>query len=447
MDAHAYVSEDQVAVTIGDRPFELIVVSRTYGPSGARAYVGSMELVFEMEASAPLAERAVEVVERKGLGHPDTICDALAEEVSLALCQFYLERFGTILHHNVDKVLLVGGQAAPAFGGGRVLAPIEIYLAGRATADVRGVSVPVDELAREACRSWLRNQLRHLDVDQHVRLHTRVRPGSADLVELFLRRRSAGEAQWLANDTSCGVGFAPSTPLESAVLHTERSLLAPAVRDVHPERGEDIKLMAVRHGAKTRLTVSDALIDRHVQSLDDYRAKRAALRSDVQALAGVEDVEINAADDLDKGSVYLTVTGTSAEAGDDGEAGRGNRVCGLITPYRPMTMESAAGKNPVTHVGKIYNVAARRIAAALVATLDGVCSAECVLVSRIGQPVCEPDLVHIRVWRATGGAAARPLTHTSEPVLRARASELVREHLAQIEQIRHEVIARRALVF
>jgi S-adenosylmethionine synthetase len=72
-------------------------------------------------------------------------------------------------------------------------------------------------------------------------------------------------------------------------------------------------------------------------------------------------VVVNAADDLQAGSVYLTVTGTSAEAGDDGEAGRGNRVNGLITPYRPMTMESAAGKNPVTHVGKISNVCASLI--------------------------------------------------------------------------------------
>jgi S-adenosylmethionine synthetase len=51
-------------------------------------------------------------------------------------------------------------------------------------------------------------------------------------------------------------------------------------------------------------------------------------------------------------TVYLTVTGTSAEAGDDGEVGRGNRVNDLITPYRPISLEAAAGKNPVTHVGQ-----------------------------------------------------------------------------------------------
>ncbi|HSJ96111.1 MAG TPA: methionine adenosyltransferase, partial [Myxococcota bacterium] len=72
-----------------------------------------------LPGDGPEAE-PVEVVERKGLGHPDSICDALAEAFSLALSRFYREHFGRILHHNVDKVLLVGGRAEPAFGGGAV---------------------------------------------------------------------------------------------------------------------------------------------------------------------------------------------------------------------------------------------------------------------------------------------------------------------------------------
>lgn len=396
-----------------------------------------MEFIFEAEESPRLSRRAVEVVERKGMGHPDTICDALAEEVSLALCKFYLDRFGTILHHNVDKVLLVGGQSQPELGGGKVVTPIELYLAGRATAEVRGIKVPVEELAMEACTSWLRANLRHLDVDAHVRLHSRIRPGSQDLVELFLREQQAAEGEWLANDTSCGVGFAPLTPLESTVLETERALREPTALSAHPERGEDIKVMAVRHGSHVRLTVSDAFVDRHVLSLDDYRDKRAQLVRDVQALSRADEVEVNAADDLERGSVYLTVTGTSAESGDDGEAGRGNRVCGLITPYRPMTMESAAGKNPVTHVGKIYNIVAREIAEAIVAEIEGVRGAECYLVSRIGRPVKDPELVHVRIWLGLGRSLSG---------VEALVSRIARERLDRVSDIRQDVLARRALV-
>ncbi|HEY6824014.1 MAG TPA: methionine adenosyltransferase, partial [Steroidobacteraceae bacterium] len=111
-----------------------------------------------------------EVVERKGLGHPDTLCDALAENLSVGLSRFYLERFGTILHHNVDKALLVAGSARPAFGGGELVTPIEIILAGRATRKYRGVSVPVDEMAVELSRDWLRANLRHLDAERDVRI-------------------------------------------------------------------------------------------------------------------------------------------------------------------------------------------------------------------------------------------------------------------------------------
>ena len=60
--------------------------------------------------------------------------------------------------------------------------------------------------------------------------------------------------------------------------------------------------------------------------------------------------------------MYLTLLGTSAEQGDSGQVGRGNRVCGLISLNRPMSVEAAAGKNPVSHVGKIYNVLAHELA-------------------------------------------------------------------------------------
>lgn len=137
-----------------------------------------------------------------------------------------------------------------------------------------------------------------------------------------------------------------------------------------------------------------------------------------QALAVALAVEVNAADDPAAGSFYLTVTGTSAEAGDDGQAGRGNRVGGLITPYRPMVMESAAGKNPVTHVGKLYNVLARRLAAALVDELPEVAAAECFLVSRIGEPVARPGLVHVAVGGRDGGPATEALRPRIEEVAR-----------------------------
>lgn len=366
-----------------------------------------MEICSTVLSAPSVAESEVEVVERKGLGHPDSLCDALAEAFSQALCRFYRERFGLILHHNVDKVLLCGGESRPAFGGGEMHRPIDIILSGRAATRFDGVEVPVAELATEACREWLREHLHALDADRHVRLRSRVRPGSRDLVELYLRQKRSGV--WLANDTSCGVGFAPLSPLESIVYEAERRLNSPSIRKRHPEIGEDIKVMGVRRGGDIRLTVACAMIGRFLENKEHYLAAKADIVDLVQAVAsswtvGPVSVEVNTADDVSAESFYLTVTGTSAEAGDDGEAGRGNRVNGLITPYRPMTMESVAGKNPVTHVGKLYNLCAGLLAEALVQRVPDVTSACCWLVSQIGRPIDAPQIVDVRV----GLSDARP---------------------------------------
>ena len=360
-----------------------------------------MLIVSELET----ADEAVEVVERKGLGHPDTICDALAETLSQNLCREYQAQFGTILHHNVDKALLCGGRAAPALGGGSVLSPIHVYLAGRAVTQVDKKVIPLTEIAIEGSRAWLRANFHALDAERHVQIHDVIHPGSQDLQALFLRNSNRTVA--LANDTSFGVGYAPLSSLERLVLAAEKRINGrDRIRD-HPAWGEDVKIMGIRHHDSVCLTVACAMIDRHLDRLDDYLAEKAAIDMLVRELAKAHgfsrcDVSVNAADDPSADSVYLTVTGTSAEAGDDGEVGRGNRVNGLITPSRRMSLEAAAGKNPVSHVGKIYNVAARDIAETLTAALPDIVAAQCLLVSRIGAPVTEPALVHIKLATRDG---------------------------------------------
>jgi S-adenosylmethionine synthetase len=290
----------------------------------------------------------IEIVERKGLGHPDSICDALAENLSRNLCRHYLDQFGEILHHNVDKALLCGGSASPAFGGGSVLAPIDIHLSGRAVATIGNRSVPVEELAIEGSRLWLRENLHALDADRHVRLHSSVRPGSQALTDLY--GRGPGRAgKVLANDTSIGVGYAPISALEFLVLRVEKALNGRERAAYHPARGEDIKVMGIRHGNAVSLTIACAMIDRYIAGMEEYRAETAAigrLAQDLAAEHGFDEcrVAVNAADAADGSSLYLTVTGTSAEAGDDGEVGRGNRVNGMFKNGRALCMECVFGK-------------------------------------------------------------------------------------------------------
>ena len=350
-------------------------------------------------------DSGLEVVERKGLGHPDTICDALADALSVRLCQFYLDHFGLILHHNVDKALLCGGVAHPAFGGGEVVEPMEIILSGRATRHFQGVDVPVDDLAESCVHSWFHTNFRTLDPDRHVRVRSMIRPGSAELVEIFARQQEKGVL--LANDTSCGVGFAPLSPLESTVLAIEKHLNQPAVKREMPEIGEDIKVMGVRRGNRLQITLACAFVDQYVASPAEYADKKTRVANLARDVARREsgcpaEIMVNTGDDPDKQNFYLTVTGTSAESGDDGEVGRGNRTNGLITPFRFMTMEATAGKNPMTHVGKLYNVAAQRIASDVVASVEHIDGAACCLVSQIGRPVDDPATVLLRLTPEQG---------------------------------------------
>jgi len=361
-------------------------------------------IVVEKITGQPIEALEVELVERKGVGHPDYIADAAAEEASRILSKYYLEHYGAILHHNLDKVLVVGGQAAPRFGGGEVLQPIYIIVSGRATTEVRRPdgsveSVPIGTLILRAVKGWIKRNFRFLDPEEHVVVDYKIGKGSADLVGIF----ELGKKVPLANDTSVGVGFAPFSTLEKLVYETERLLNSRDFKQRHPEVGEDVKVMGLRRGKEIDLTIAAAIVSGLVHDLDHYLSVKEAIREAVLDLASkiapdyTVRVHVNTGDKPDKGIVYLTVTGTSAEHGDDGATGRGNRAYGLITPMRPMSLEAAAGKNPVSHVGKIYNVMAMDAAKKIYEQVKGVREVYVELLSQIGKPINEPLIANVKI--------------------------------------------------
>ena len=346
----------------------------------------------------------VELVERKGTGHPDYIADSASEEASRKLSLYYLKRYGTILHHNLDKTLVVGGQASPKFKGGEVLQPIYIIVAGRATTEVKtesGVeSIPVGTIIIESVKEWIKQNFRYLDPEKHVVVDYKIGKGSADLVGIF---EVGKKTVPLSNDTSFGVGFAPYSKLENLVFQTERLLNSKEVKAKIPEIGEDIKVMGLRKGKSIELTIAMATISQLISDVNHYVAVKEEAKQLVLDLASklVPDydvkVNINTGDKIDRGIIYLTVTGTSAEHGDDGMTGRGNRATGLITPMRPMSLEATAGKNPVNHVGKIYNVVANLIAQKVYSEVKGVKNVQVEILGQIGRPIDDPLIVNVQV--------------------------------------------------
>lgn len=362
-------------------------------------------IVIEELKASEVYRQKVEVVERKGLGHPDYICDAIMEKISVNLSQKYLETFGAILHHNIDKGLLVAGEVEGKFGGGRIVSPMRLIIGDRATFEAQGIEIDVPGLAINTAKEWLLDNLRFVD-PENLYYQVELKRGSAELTDIFSR---GGEILG-ANDTSAAVGYAPLSPTEKLVFECERHLNSRKFKKEYPESGEDIKVMGLRHKEDVHLTVAMPLVDRFVESEEDYFKKKIELHDQIEEFAaGFAEKEraefeacmclkptasLNTLDIPGRGlqGIYTTVTGTSAEDADCGQVGRGNRVNGIIPLNRPVSSEAAAGKNPVSHIGKIYNLLSHRIAARIYRQVPDVSEVYVWLLSEIGTPIDQPQI-------------------------------------------------------
>ncbi|QDT91545.1 methionine adenosyltransferase [Gimesia algae] len=354
----------------------------------------------ELMGNVATSERRTEFVERKGIGHPDTICDGIAESVSIALCETYLERAGRVLHHNIDKGLLVAGQTTPALGGGVVQVPMRLVIGDRATAEWDGYRISTEDIAINSAREWIKENLRLIDPDRHLVFQNELKAGSPELTDIFSRKKLT------ANDTSAAVGYAPLSETEQLILATERRINSDEFKKKFSEAGEDVKVMGIRRDRSLHLTVAVAMVDRYIKDVQQYFDRKQEMRQELiqflepqlKTLDRVQ-VELNTLDDPERGlgGMYLTVLGTSAEGADGGQVGRGNRVNGLITLNRPMSTEAAAGKNPVSHVGKIYNVLSHHLADKIHASIEPVKEVCVWLCSQIGREINDPWMMSIEV--------------------------------------------------
>ncbi|AKB26898.1 Archaeal S-adenosylmethionine synthetase [Methanosarcina siciliae T4/M] len=378
----------------------------------------------------PIEKQRIELVERKGIGHPDSISDGLAEAVSRALCREYISKCGTVLHHNTDETQIVAGRSSPEFGGGEVLQPIYMLLVGRATKEFEGVELATESVALQAARNYLRKTMVNMDLERDVIMDCKLGTGSSDLREVFKRDRVP-----VANDTSFGVGHAPFSELENIVYNTERQLLTD-LKSRMPAIGEDMKVMGLRDGEDITLTICSGMIGRYVDDLDSYINMTQEMKTYVKELATRYterdvNVYINTGDNLKTSCIFLTVTGTSAEMGDDGSVGRGNRCNGLITPNRPMSMEATSGKNPINHIGKIYNLLSTQMARDIVKQVPEVQDVYIRLLSQIAKPIDQPLVASAQIIPKEG---------TSFEKVKSEAEVVIDDWLSNVTKITEMVI-------
>ena len=375
----------------------------------------------------------VEIVERKGIGHPDSLCDGIAERISVEYTRWCQENLGVTLHHNFDKVQLVAGEVEVGYGGGYMLRPIHIQIAGRGTPAFQGRKVPMDEIAIEAARQHVRETMRYLDPNRHMVIDSYAGQGAEELQYVV--------EHVTANDTSFGVSHWPRSGLEHAVYETAQYINYKLI-DEFPV-GEDVKVMGLRRNGELTLTVALPFIATHIGDVTEYVEAKRSAEAAIQEYASQLDhrkvtVMVNTADDVANDVVYLTLTGTSAEMGDDGAVGRGNRVNGVIAPFRSTSLEAACGKNPVSHVGKVYNVLALLAAQDIVNRVPTVREATVYVLSQIGAPLDQP-LVATALVRPTNG----PLT----PSIRADVQSVLDENLAHVHDVRTRILNRELTLF
>lgn len=357
-----------------------------------------------------------EFVERKGAGHPDTLSDRLAEALSKNYSNYTLKHFGAILHHNFDKTGLLGGKSSVSFNGGYLRYPIKVLINGRVSPCFEKIRIPYKKIIRDTVVDFFQvcfsDMISEDDLDIVYNISTASSPGKTEekgaekgFRKYWFSPRNLKDIPELkklsANDTSLGCGYAPFSKLENLVLKIENELNSNLFKKKYPWCGTDIKVMANKIGNNVSITLCVPQISKFVKGVMQYKKNCKFIHKFVEEKVkkefGKENVSIflNTRDNYETKELYLTATGSSIESGDEGLVGRGNRVNGLITNNRPMSMEGACGKNPVYHVGKLYNICAFNIAKKISAVTKRY--TEVYLVSQSGQSLTRPWKVIVKI--------------------------------------------------
>lgn len=377
----------------------------------------------------------IEMVERKGVGHPDTLADGIAELASIRYAEFCLREFGTVLHHNLDKVAVLGGRAAFGPADGAYDRPVRVVFGGRASTSFGGREIPVRDILQNAATEQLRAalpgydritlDLMHETTNSSKFAHWFAPRGPEDLPELTEVR---------SNDTALLVATAPRTTAETIALLTEAWFRR------ETWAGSDIKALVVRVDKSIFVTVCVPALTGHLRTAAEFDTEVNRVGGELAVElakrlpgAGPDNMVIcnprrSSTRQEPLSHQYVTVSGSAIDFGEDGLVGRGISRSGLITPGQQAGNEATFGKNPAYHVGKVggwlVDEAAQTLAGAA-----GPCRVA--VMWRNGDPYPEP--AHVEVTIRPGG------------INTAEAEELVRNVLRRTDWMPDLVDGRRYL--
>jgi S-adenosylmethionine synthetase len=318
-----------------------------------------------------IEEMPIELVERKGIGHPDTLADMIADEFSNRYSRFCLDKFGVIPHHWADKVTLVGAKSEIGYGTSKLLRPIKAFQFGRITPDIGDMHIDVDGIFKNSVQIVMKNVFPDAYLDGFIDCEAITHDGAGpDHPKEFYDPKSVkdvGKTQEKpkSNDTMIMTSYAGYSPIDIMCLEIENYLNSRNFKKKYPQTGYDVKVLASRFEHDVDVTVCVPFIGLKTPNFREYKDALAAIQIEVnQKLKEIYpkykiSLHFNTKDFGEY--AYLTFFGTSLDKGGCGAVGRGNRFNGLITPTREMSVEAPSGKNPTHHSGRLYSEAAFRI--------------------------------------------------------------------------------------
>ena len=351
---------------------------------------------------------AQEVVERKGLGHPDTLVDGIAEFSEIQYAKYCLENFGAIPHHNLDKAMMLGGLSLQRFGGGTFEAPVSMLFMGRASKNFGDQEIPLADIQDQAAREYLARVMPHFDTTDPTTNRMESLTSNHSTRPFWFSPRSTDDlpefntSEPLANDTATMISYWPLTDTEKLALDLEGYFYENDVNGMPKPRfefvGQDIKAMAVRNGDHIDVTMAVPQVTSETPSETIYMERREELERALQGYAeetleGRSSVKVNMTTEGNTGKprVYLVTGGSCTDFGEEGAVGRGNKTHGIISSFRPNTMEAPHGKNPTYFVGKLLGYQADLIAKSVYERLGVRC--QVVLQANFGDKLFDPSKI------------------------------------------------------
>lgn len=310
----------------------------------------------------------IEIVERKGLGHPDSLADGLANAVSVSYSKYCIKKFGYVLHHNVDKLYIGGGMFLSEYKKTKVVKPIKIVINGRFSNKFGNRKINLKDIQEKAVKDYLKMIFPSINLKTDIKIVSNSTQNMPIMNNPYwYTPRDVGDLpeqkKLYANDTAVVVAHSPLTTTEQLTLNLEYFFWNKnglVIKPKYKYYGQDIKVMSVRNKNKIDCTICIPVISKYIKSEKDYYCRVTKIEKILQNYANdfLKQGKINAKINVNPsgGSLpkkYILGLGSCIEGGEEGVVGRGNYYNGLISIFRPSSVEAPFGKNPFYHTGRV----------------------------------------------------------------------------------------------